>query len=226
MPAPRPEPTTAPRTTTTLIEAVVVVALCFGWTIQASLRSLGDDSPVTAFSDAELLSILTIEALVSALALVFLALRGYAIASLRPMPTWRDSAFGVGLLAACWIGSVLVALPFAAQGASEPIRQMVTQAHLSMPVIVLVSALNAVFEETFLLAVLLRGLRGLGASTALGLSLLVRLLYHLYQGPVGALTVTAFGLGLGLFYVRTGRLWPVIVAHALTDVAGFALGSE
>jgi membrane protease YdiL (CAAX protease family) len=47
------------------------------------------------------------------------------------------------------------------------------------------------------------------------------MLYHIYQGPVGALSVLVFGLVLSLFYLRTGRLFPVVVAHVIADVAPF-----
>ena len=49
-------------------------------------------------------------------------------------------------------------------------------------------------------------------------SVAIRLLYHLYQGAI-AIGVVPFGLIFALWYRRTGRLWPVIVAHALTDFA-------
>ena len=69
---------------------------------------------------------------------------------------------------------------------------------------------------------LVRGLRGFGLSVAVGVPLFVRLLYHLYQGPVGALWVMAFGLVMTLFYVRSGDLWPPVFAHILGDIVPFA----
>jgi membrane protease YdiL (CAAX protease family) len=50
-------------------------------------------------------------------------------------------------------------------------------------------------------------------------SVAIRLLYHLYQGAIAAIGVVPFGLIMALWYRRTGRLWPVIVAHGLTDFA-------
>ena len=63
------------------------------------------------------------------------------------------------------------------------------------------------------------------AVAAVGVSLLVRVLYHLYQGPMGAISVLGFGLILSLYYVRTQRLWPIVVAHILADVLAFAAAS-
>src|SRR5206468_1818353 len=112
----------------------------------------------------------------------FLHLRGYAVRTLRLVPTWRDTALGVALVLACWAASALACMPFAARWNEQPVARMVAQAHLTLPVLVPAAFVNAAFEETFLLGVLTRGLRRFGASTALGLPLLVRILYHVYQG--------------------------------------------
>ncbi len=42
--------------------------------------------------------------------------------------------------------------------------------------------------------------------------------YHLYQGLSPALLVLVFGLVHGLMYRITGRLWPLIIAHAATNL--------
>jgi membrane protease YdiL (CAAX protease family) len=51
--------------------------------------------------------------------------------------------------------------------------------------------------------------------------LLVRVLYHLYQGPVGAVWVLAIGLVFGLYFMRTNQLWPPVFAHILWDIVPF-----
>jgi len=40
---------------------------------------------------------------------------------------------------------------------------------------------------------------------------------HNYQGVAGLVLVTILGAGLSLLYIRTGSLWPCIVAHFLQD---------
>ena len=83
---------------------------------------------------------------------------------------------------------------------------------------ILVALVNGTFEEVFLLGVLVRGLRGFGLSVAMGLPLMVRVLYHLYQGPAGAAWVASFGVLLTLAYVITRQLWPSVFAHILWDI--------
>ena len=221
MPSADLDPSRSLRTSTTPLEAAVVVAVCFGWAIVSSLSSLRDTGSPGVFSNASLVVTMVMELGFAAMTLMFLRWRGYAVVSLRPEPNLIDSGLGVALLFGCWIFSALVISPFAAEWSEQPIAHMVAQAHLSLPLVVVSSTVNGAFEETFLLGVLTRGLRGLGASTALGLPLLVRILYHVYQGPIGALSVAAFGLLLGVFYLRTGRLWPVVAAHVLADIVAF-----
>lgn len=100
---------------------------------------------------------------------------------------------------------------------------MVAEATLTLPLIVAFAIINGTFEEVFLLGVLTRGLRRHGLSLAIGLPLLVRVSYHLYQGPVGAVWILTFGLLFALLYVRTGSLWPPVFAHILWDIVPFVV---
>jgi membrane protease YdiL (CAAX protease family) len=38
---------------------------------------------------------------------------------------------------------------------------------------------------------------------------------HYYQGPFGVITTGTMGLLSAILYVRQGRIWPLIVGHAL-----------
>ncbi|HRY34252.1 MAG TPA: CPBP family intramembrane metalloprotease [Bacteroidales bacterium] len=40
---------------------------------------------------------------------------------------------------------------------------------------------------------------------------------HLYQGAFGLISVSIQGLLFGFFFYRFGRIWPLIIAHALYD---------
>ncbi len=103
----------------------------------------------------------------------------------------------------------------------QPIDRIMVDTKLSMSVIVAFALVNGAFEEIFLLGVLVRGLRGFGLSVAMGLPLLVRVMYHLYQGPIGAIMILFFGWVFTVYYVRYGKLWPVVFAHILGDIVPF-----
>ena len=216
MPTP-PRPETADRTTTTWPEALAIAALCFGWSVWAAIASVGQRPSGGGFTDAALVVSALFEVLVAAAALAFLARRGYALRALVPVPTWRDSALGAALYAGCWLASAALLAPLAADYADEPIARMMAATHVHLPAVALFSLVNAAYEEVFLVGVLMRGLRGLGASTALGLVVLLRILCHVYQGPVGVLSVFLFGLAFGLVWLRTQRLWVLVAAHVLWD---------
>jgi len=42
-------------------------------------------------------------------------------------------------------------------------------------------------------------------------------LAHLYQGPAGMIGNFVFGMGMGWAYLVAGRIWPLIIGHALYD---------
>ncbi|CAN5143173.1 CPBP family intramembrane metalloprotease [soil metagenome] len=208
------------RTTTTTGEAVAIMAICFGLSIAASLNAVASGFPVsgTEFTDAAMLWLLVMELLLGGIAALVLHRRGFAVPTLMPTPTligcaWGFALFCVGSVAA---GSLMAA--FASGQAPQPIDQMTRTANLSLPVIVMVSIVNGAFEEIFLLGFLMRGLRGYGLSVALGVMLLVRILYHLYQGPIGTMGVLGVGFVFGAYFIRFGKLWPPVFAHVLFDL--------
>lgn len=91
------------------------------------------------------------------------------------------------------------------------------------PVLVLSALANAWAEEVIWVAYLLTRLRQLGwsADRALVATSVVRGAYHLYQGVGGFVGNIVMGLVYGRYWQRTGRLWPLVIAHALIDVVAF-----
>ena len=53
----------------------------------------------------------------------------------------------------------------------------------------------------------------------------IRVAYHHYQGPMAVLGIVPFALILTIWFARTRRLAPLIVAHAIVDFVGFAVAS-
>ena len=45
--------------------------------------------------------------------------------------------------------------------------------------------------------------------------------YHLYQGYAAGLGNLVMGVVFSYVWLRTGRLWPLIVAHTLIDAVAF-----
>jgi membrane protease YdiL (CAAX protease family) len=81
------------------------------------------------------------------------------------------------------------------------------------------SIVNPIFEETFVCGYIISALRERCEPwTAINISVAIRLLYHLYQGPAAAIGIVPFGLILAYWYARSGRLWPAITAHAAANL--------
>jgi len=209
------------RTTTTLAEAMAVVGMAFGMSIVISIQAVLANFSSPPFSNASLLWMVVVEVMLAASALIFLHMRGFAISTLLPSPSFKGSAIGVALFLVAWLVAELISAPFAIGQPPQPIEAMIAEAKVTVPVVVLMAMINGTFEEIFLLGFLLRGLRGYGLSVALGVTLLVRLLCHLYQGPVGPIWVMGVGLTFALYYMRSTQLWPPVFAHILWDIVPF-----
>ena len=215
--------TQSKRVATTPGEALAVVALCFGWPIVLSTRVVlvGFQVQQRAFDDIGALSLVIYEIAFTLLAVTLLRHRGYDVASLRPQPTWIGSGVGVLLALAAGMAGMLAMAAFSAGQPEQPIADMMRRSTVGAPMVLLLAVVNGTFEEVFLLAFLMRGLKERGLSISLGVMMLVRVSYHLYQGPLGACYVFGVGLVFGLFYARTQRLWPAVLAHMMWDVVPF-----
>jgi membrane protease YdiL (CAAX protease family) len=208
----------------TATDCIVVSAICFGWFILVSAQAVASDVPPQPFTDASLLDLVVREALYASVALVYLHARGYDMVQLLPVPTAVGTLAGLAL----YVATVLVSWPIdaavrSAHSAPQPIEEMVANASISFAPIIAMSVVNGLYEEVFLLGYLQRALERFGLAFAVGASLLVRVAYHVYQGPSGTASVLAFGLILGTYFAWQRKLWPVVSAHIFADIGGLAL---
>ena len=92
-----------------------------------------------------------------------------------------------------------------------------------IPMLTLTAFANGWAEEIIVVGYLLTRLDelGVGARAALLWSSLLRGAYHLYQGFGAGLGNVAMGLVFGYAWRRTGRLWPLVIAHGLIDTVAF-----
>lgn len=92
--------------------------------------------------------------------------------------------------------------------------------HLSWALLIYI-LINPFFEELIVRGFLMTELFSLSNSKtlAIAISVLIQTLYHLYQGLFSALTLAGVFLVFSIFYSRTGKLTPVIVAHLIADMA-------
>jgi len=93
----------------------------------------------------------------------------------------------------------------------------------TVPVLVLAAIENAVLEEVVVVGYLMTRLRelGWGVAATIATSALVRGSYHLYQGVGPGVANAVMGAIFGWWFHRTGRVMPLIIAHALIDIVAF-----
>jgi uncharacterized protein len=211
-----PEPTTrspAP------LDALAVTILCFGWFILGSLAAVGANFPAgQGFTDGGLASTIVTELVLGALALTFLRMRGHAVLALLPRPNVAGGVAGVVLYVVGILTWWMTLAMFDTRNmAAQPIAEIMSNTHVSLTMVLAMSLVNGIYEETFL-CFLVDAFRGHGASVAIGVSTLVRLLYHVYQGPLGSVSIVLYGVIMAAFYWRTRWLWPVAFAHVLADL--------
>jgi len=211
------------KSTVSLSEAAVVSTICFGLFIVWSTEAVVSGFPQAKFSDSSNASAILIEITLAVAALLYLRARNFDIHSLYPHPNFRGTFLGLGVFFAAWIAGAIVVSAFAT--AERPLQTDFSCGGVSLGSVVLFAMVNGAFEEIFLLGVLVRGLRAYGLSVAVGAPLLVRVMYHLYQGPLGVVWILVFGLTFTLFYLRSKQLWPVVLAHTLWDIVPVYAGS-
>jgi membrane protease YdiL (CAAX protease family) len=93
----------------------------------------------------------------------------------------------------------------------------------AVPVLILAAMQNAILEEVVVVGYLITRLREIGMSTAwiVACSAVLRGSYHLYQGFGAFVGNAVMGVVFALFFLRTKRVMPLIVAHSLLDITAF-----
>lgn len=204
-------------------EVVVVTAIFSGWFIFLSIQAVLSGFPTPRLSDHDALGLVLLEGLMFAAAVSILVARGWRTQDFLFRVTWLASFAGVLLFGALLIAHFAVwELLGSLLGGRDVLAEFARATTLSLPVALLLSVVNGAFEEFFLTRYLIEALAGAGASIALGVSALIRITYHLYQGPTGAVSILAIGLVLTSFYWRFREIWPVMLAHMIADLAALA----
>ncbi len=214
-------------------EIVLVLAIAFGIALPYSLYTLIFpawlfERAVPPINGPHLLTTLAFEILVGAVLAGFLYVRGWTWERLGLTAVWRDVLWALALL---FVGYAAYFMLWYAVGSLWPgfyqlaARTHLVAAHIAWPIVAAVSVVNPIFEEVFVCGYAIAALqRASGAGVAINVSAALRLFYHLYQGPVGVVGLVPIGLTFAIWFARTGRLWPVILAHAMLDLLGLLYG--
>lgn len=93
--------------------------------------------------------------------------------------------------------------------------------------IVICSCTNGFTEELVMRGYLITRIERLMKSTGFALfaSTFLFSMYHAYQGAVSVVSALIFGMLAGIVFVRTRRLWPVVLAHIVADIYPFVMNA-
>lgn len=199
-------------------EFAIVFLTAFGWFIYVSLHIYFVRHTGVVISGSEKLHLVTFEVAVITLLGAFLYARGWTLARIGLTPSWRDTAIGIIL---AFVSYLMYRFAWTVFYELWPSLSRALAVHYSVrsqisPLSMLaLLAVNPLFEEVFVIGYIITVLKEkYGAILAVNASLTTRILYHLYQGIGGLFSHIPTGLLFGIWYVRTQRLWPLIVAHA------------
>jgi membrane protease YdiL (CAAX protease family) len=139
---------------------------------------------------------------------------------------WRDLPVAIGLLVAQWLAlafvyQVLSRAYFFWTGTYLQWRNPQTIfVHPALALGVAYVIASPVFEESIVRAYLMTELIDLSCPVwlAVCISTCVQTTYHLYYGVVGAIYVGAGFLVASVYFAKSRRLMPLIIAHLLWDV--------
>lgn len=207
-------------------EVSIVALVAFGYFIVSAVHAvLTRNTP--HISERNLEHLLLYEAVILLALGGFLHLRDWTLTRIGFRPSVVDSLIGVGLVIATYLVAAVLWLTLTAVNlAPRPLNGAGTLVvgPLSVVTAIAISVLNPLFEELFVCGYVITLAKEKG-HIVLGVnaSVAIRLAYHLYQGSAGVVGVVPFGLLCAWWYARTGRLWPVITAHAVSDLTSLLL---
>lgn len=206
----------------TRAEFSIVVLLAFGYFILGSILSVFNPVTSAHISEAHLQFLLVYESIAILVLGTFLSVRGWKIPHFGFAPSVKDSIIGVGIAIVAYLSYAFIwnVLGSSIDGLETQADNLVTP-DLNLVTVLIISVLNPVFEEVFVCGYVITALKKTrSVNFAINVSIGIRLAYHLYQGTIGVMSIIPLGLIFSYWFARTGRLWPLVIAHGIFDFMG------
>lgn len=215
------------RTRTDRAEFLFVLLITFGILLVRQVRYFFLPEGQPRINEDRLVELIALELSMLGVVGTVLRVRGWTARSLGLTPTLGQTLLGPALAAATlllWIVKAILLKRFLALDASSSSETPLVSSEIGLTVLLAISLVNGFFEELFLCGYLITVFKkGAGLPAAIGVSVGMRMLLHVYQGPTGVLNMALMGGLFAYYFARSGKLWPLIVAHILLDVIGLSL---
>jgi len=209
----------------------LVISVAFGWAILASLMSflygktVGEAGAPDSFGREHLYGVVITELICLPVVAAILYARGWRAKDF-PMGIGKASTIlGIVAFTAAWVVDYVFTAAFALLFDSlRPAFELVANYKPAHPpdfvAVYVLSVINPVFEELIVCGYVIPVIASrYGLTTAINVSVIIRGLYHLYQGIAFLPFHLAYGLMQAYLFARFNRLWPLIVSHAIFDFA-------
>lgn len=140
-----------------------------------------------------------------------------------PRLRWRDGLHGAALAAAIGLPGLVLYYAALHWDWTKEVIPGAFDTWIEIPVLLLKSFANAWAEELVVVYWLMSRLKqcGWALPASLAATSLLRGSYHLYQGISAGFGNIVMGLLYGWYFHRTGRVWPLVIAHFLIDAVAF-----
>jgi membrane protease YdiL (CAAX protease family) len=213
------------RATATVGEATVVLGgtvfvLLGTWIARLLSTPATQRGQISDFTDRRLWLSIAIEIAITVGLVPWLLRRGWKPWEIAGSPTPKDIFLG----AALWLGTMVFAFVFVLTetviipGISQAVRVNPFHGHLSIGAVGVLVVVNAVFEEFLWLVYAIPTLANrIDLKAAAVISGALRLSVHSYQGIYAFIGVLPIAIVFTIYYAKTRRVWPVIVAHIIID---------
>lgn len=187
----------------------------FGRYIFVSIRLWGTNTePI--FSDRGVLINAVFQIVILTLALLLWRIRGLSVRTLGLQPSGRLTIIGLGVYPIALSVYRLSVICLRLLLPSTAFHFHFSAVGLSIAGVVVGSTVNPFFEETLACGYIIHRMSKYGPVVAVLASVVVRLLYHTYQG-VFAIALFPMSVLFAYFFWRYRQLWPLVIAHAIMD---------
>jgi membrane protease YdiL (CAAX protease family) len=207
------------------VEFAVVLGCAFGYAIAVSIMGAVHPPKGPLYSEAGMWRTVIVEACLLLALGGFLRLRGWTGKKLGLESHWTDGAWGLVIAVTSYfvMYQVFALIGVTAPSLAESAARVPRLPHVLTPwIVAAVVLLSSFYEEFFVTGYIVSALKDrAGLNIAVNVSVALRLTYHIYQGMIGVVLIIPIGLIFAYWYGKTGKLWPVIVAHALLNLISF-----
>ncbi|WP_066527934.1 CPBP family intramembrane glutamic endopeptidase [Corynebacterium bouchesdurhonense] len=214
-----------------ITEILLVLAVTFGTSgIRAALRLVDSlqraplNTQSTTLVDAQSQTHWLDLALQATSALTLFAWGGlawYLLGERWRGPRWSDLARGAGFAALIGLPGLAFYVAAVHLGLSKVVVPATSA--VQIPTSLLWALANGFGEELVVVAYLCTRLRQLGWKPwqFIAASAVLRGSYHLYQGVSAGVGNIVMGVVFAYYFYRTGRVWPLVLAHFLIDAVAY-----